>query len=146
MHGGFQYTSETWRVYQHPLRVRGAEFEWVIHKTTNRFSTILIDQAHKQNNEAVKGSGGAVGLTENPSGFRKWMVSGPEQARLLNEFEDDYLQNNSECGYYHEEGFSTQRIFKEQEMSLVHVKNELGNPFLDDSHELLALDTWNVLD
>ena len=119
---------------------------WVIHKTTNRFSTIPIDQAHEQNNEAVKGSGGAVGLTENPSAFRKWMVSGPEQARLLKEFEDDYLQNDSECSYHHDEGFSTQRIFKEQAVSLVQVINELGNPFLDDSHELLALDTRNVLD
>ena len=31
----------------------------------------------------MKGSGGAVGLTENPSAFRKWMVAGPEQAQLL---------------------------------------------------------------
>jgi len=59
------------------------EFEeqghWVIRKTTNRFSAIPIDQAHEQNNEVVKGSGGAVGLTENPSALRKWMISGPEQ-------------------------------------------------------------------
>ena len=53
---------------------------WVIQKTTNRFSAMPIDQAHEQNNELVKGSGGAVGLTENPSAFRKWMVAGPEQA------------------------------------------------------------------
>ena len=33
---------------------------WVVRKTTNRFSTIPIDQAHEQNNEVVKGSGGAV--------------------------------------------------------------------------------------
>ena len=50
------------------------EFEehsnWVIRKTMNRFSTIPIDQAHGQNIEVVKGSGGAVGLTENPSAFR----------------------------------------------------------------------------
>ena len=65
------------------------------------------------------------------------MVSGPEQARLLKEFE--------ECSYHHEEGFSTQRIFKEQAVSLVQVINELGNPFLVNSHELMALDTWNVL-
>lgn len=46
-----------------------------------------IDQAHEQNNALVKGSGGAVELTENPSAFRKWMLAGPEQARLLREFE-----------------------------------------------------------
>ena len=127
------------------------EFEehshWVIHKTTNRFSTIPIDQAHEQNNEAVKSSGGAVGLTENPSAFRKWMVSGPEQARILKEFEEDLPQHkDSEYGFHHEEGFSTQRNFKEQTVNLVQVFCELGNPFLDDSNELLALDTRNVLD
>ena len=127
------------------------EFEehshWVIHKTTNRFSTIPIDQAHEQNNEAVKSSGGAVGLTENPSAFRKWMVSGPEQARILKEFEEDLPQHkDSEYGFHHEEGFSTQRNFKEQTVNLVQVFCELGNPFLDDSDELLALDTRNVLD
>ena len=62
------------------------EFEehghWVICKTTNRFSAIPIDQAHEQNNEAIKGSGGAVGLTENPSAFRKWMISGPEPNKV----------------------------------------------------------------
>ena len=49
------------------------EFEeyghWVIHKITRRFSAMPIDQAHEQNNEVVKSSGGAVGLTENPSAF-----------------------------------------------------------------------------
>ena len=129
------------------------EFEenghWVIRKATNRFSTIPIDQAHEQNNEVVKGSGGAVGLTENPSAFRKWMVAGPEQARLLKEFEADYFsrQRHSQYDYHHEEGFFAQRSFKEQTAGLYQVINELGNPFLcDDSDELVALDTRNVLD
>ena len=49
-----------------------------------------IDQAHEQNNLIVKGSGGAVGLTENPAAFRKWMIAGPEQARLMEEFVTQY--------------------------------------------------------
>uniref|UniRef100_A0A1X7TUM9 Uncharacterized protein n=1 Tax=Amphimedon queenslandica TaxID=400682 RepID=A0A1X7TUM9_AMPQE len=60
---------------------------WVIQKTPHRFTAMPIDQAHEQNNELVKGSGGVVGLTENPSAFRRWMTSGPEQARLIKEFE-----------------------------------------------------------
>ena len=56
---------------------------WVVSKTMNRFSAMPIDQCHEQNNEVVKGSGGAVGLTENPSAFQKWMLAGPEQARLF---------------------------------------------------------------
>ena len=48
---------------------------------------MAIDQAHEQNNAMVKGDGGAVGLTENPSALRRWMISGPEIARIVNEFE-----------------------------------------------------------
>ena len=121
---------------------------WVIRKTTNRFSAIPTDQAHEQNNEAVKGSAGAVGLTENPSAFRKWTISGPEQARLLKEFKEDYLANkkDSEHGYHHN---ITKRDFecrKAVHVSLTQVISELGNPFLEDSDELLALDTQNVMD
>ncbi len=54
----------------------------------NRLSAIHIDQAHEQNNEVVKGSGGVVGLTKNLSAFRKWMT---EQARLLKELEREFL-------------------------------------------------------
>ena len=35
----------------------------------------------------VKGDGRAVGLTENPAALRRWMISGPEVARLIAEFE-----------------------------------------------------------
>ena len=60
------------------------------------------------------------------------MVSGPKQTRLLKNLKS---------------GFSTQKSFKEQTVSLINVLNEIGNPFLNDSNELLTLDnTWNVLD
>ena len=67
-----------------------AEFRkghFVVKKTTHVFSGIAIDQAHEQNNASVTGDGGAVGLTENPAALRRWMVSGPEMARLIGEFE-----------------------------------------------------------
>ena len=35
---------------------------FVISKTENQFSSIAIDQTHKQNNAVIKGVGGAVGL------------------------------------------------------------------------------------
>ena len=92
------------------------EFEehghWVVPKTTNRFSSIPIDQAHEQNNDLVKSSGGAVGLTENPSAFKKWMIAGPEQARLLKEFEQEYISQDGNKQQHHEEGLYTQKIFK----------------------------------
>ena len=48
---------------------------------------MAIDQAHKQNNALVKGDGGAVGLTENPKALLRWMVAGPETARVIQQFE-----------------------------------------------------------
>lgn len=49
------------------------EFEkhshWVLSKTYNKFSAIPFDEAHEQESKTVKGSGSAVGLTENPNAF-----------------------------------------------------------------------------
>jgi len=60
--------------------------------TTSSFAFQLTRlMSREQNNKLVKGSGGAVGLTENPKAFKRWMVAGPEQARLLIEFEDQFM-------------------------------------------------------
>ena len=56
---------------------------FVVQKTSRRFSSIAVDQAHEQNNAFVKEDGGAVGLTENPGALRRWMISGPEIARMI---------------------------------------------------------------
>ena len=42
--------------------------------------------AHKQGYANVKGEGGAVGLTDNPSALRRWMVAGPDLSRMIREF------------------------------------------------------------
>ncbi len=119
---------------------------WVVQKTHNRFSAMPIDQAHEQNNALVKGSGGAVGLTENPSSFRKWMLAGPEQARLLTEFEAQYSPEVRENYSHHEKGLSAQRTFKQQVLALVETIEDMGNPFLDDTPELLSLDNRHIID
>ena len=125
------------------------EFEehghWVVYKTTNRFSSIPIDQAHEQNNDLVKSSGGAVGLTENPSAFNKWMIAGPGQARLLKEFEQEYISEDGNKQQHFEEGMPTQKIFKEQALALVHTISGMSNPFVDDTPDLIMLDTRNVI-
>ena len=92
----------------------------------------------------MKGSGGAVGLTENPTAFMSWMLSGPEQARLQKEFEADkeaHIEDHS----HHEEGMATQKTFKQHTVSLVNTIKSFGNPFLESGSELLVLDTHDVL-
>ena len=59
---------------------------FTVQKTKNPFSAMAIDQAHEQNNDHVKGEGGAIGLTQNPELLQRWMVAGPEVARLVREF------------------------------------------------------------
>ena len=65
-------------------------------KSQRPFSCIALDQAHEQNNELIKGDGGMVGLTQNPSGLRRWMLAGAETCRILQDFEDIYLPPRDE--------------------------------------------------
>ena len=117
---------------------------WVISKTHNKFSSMPIDQVHEQNNKIVKGSGGAIGLTDNPVAFRRWMVAGPEQARLLSEFEGQFMEEDSPDGFeHHEQNLSSQELFKKHVSNLFTTMSSMGNPFMDDCPELLALDSRN---
>ncbi len=118
---------------------------WVVQKTSNVFSSIPIDQAHEQNNRLVKGAGGAVGLTENPNALKRWTIAGPEQARILTEFEDQFMESKKDSHKHHEQTPSLQQAFKKQVNQLSEIIKSMGNPFLEDCPELLALDTRNCM-
>ena len=47
---------------------------FVVHKSCREFSALAIDQVHEQANTLIKGDGGAIGVTEDPSALRRWMV------------------------------------------------------------------------
>ena len=47
------------------------EGNFTVRKINRVFSAIAIDHAHEQNNAHIKGDGGAVGLTDNPSALRR---------------------------------------------------------------------------
>ena len=128
-----------------------AEFRagrFVVHKTSNKFSAMAIDQCHEQNNATVKGSGGAVGLTDNPSALRRWMVTGPEVARMVTEFEDYALGSRSQdIGHrHHEQHPGVQAAFIKDVRSLTAVVEEMGSPFLEETEDLLVLDTRDIID
>ena len=57
--------------------------KFTVCKTKSVFSAMAIDQTHEQNHAYIKGDGGAVGLTDNPSALTLWMVAGPEVARVI---------------------------------------------------------------
>ena len=124
---------------------------FVVHKTHHAFSAIPIDQAHEQNNKCVKGDGGAVGLTENTTQLLRWMISGPEMARVIGEFEASQEQikhvNNIRLDVRHHEQFkAVQERFMKQVENLCETIEEMGNPFKESSDDLLVLDTHDIAD
>lgn len=61
---------------QHPAFDRKFhEGNFVVHRMTVIFHSIDINQAHEHNN-AVKAYGRTMGLTEDPSNTRRWMLYG----------------------------------------------------------------------
>ena len=117
--------------------------QFTVQKTKRMFSAIPLDQAHEQNNAYVSGDGGAIGITDNATAPRRWMVAGPEVARVIVEFEDLNMHpRNQEETRHHEETPSVQNTFARD----VAVIEELGNPFEEDSQDLLVLDTKEIAD
>jgi len=125
---------------------RVCQREFVVKKSKHSFSAIAIDQAHEQNNALVKSDGGAVGLTENSAALHRWMVSGPEMARLVEEFQSsvEKKQNTESC--HHEQKQHKQSAFANDVKALTSVIEEMGNPFLEESGDLIVLDSRNVAD
>ena len=93
-----------------------------------------LDEAHEQNNALVKGLGGAVGLTDNPSALLRWMVAGPEVARVVDKF-IGLLERKPKSQHlnHNEDTPSTQAQIKTNVKSLMDTMSELGNPFSDVS-------------
>ena len=130
-----------------------AEFKsgnFVVHKTSKKFSTMALDQCHEQNNAMVKGSGGAIGLTGNPAALRRWMVAGPEIARIATEFEEQAIKQQDGAGdtrhHHHDQQPAVQAVFLKEVKALVTVMEEMGNPFLERSQDLLVIDTRDIMD
>ena len=124
-----------------------AEFlngKFAVKKSRHAFFVIAIDQVHEQNNACVKGDGGAVGLTENPAALRRWMVSSPEMARVIGEFEGSIQKKKKDMDYCHHR--HAQKAFAQDVKSLSATIEEMGNPFCESSSDLLVLDSRNIAD
>ena len=116
---------------------------FMVHKTKKLFLFIALDQAHEQVNAVVKGEGGAVGLTENPSTLRRWIIAGPEVARIVQEFEDSA---SAEKHDHHEKTPAIEREFRKDILNVVSSFESMGNPFTEESQDLFAIHTKDVMD
>ena len=125
-----------------------AEFmkgHFTVQKTDHSFLNIAIDQAHEQHNCIVKDDGCAVGLTESLAALQRWMVSGPEMARLINDFEALIHHSVDTVDVHHHEQWpGVQKSFLQDVKALKSAFDEYWNPFLESSSSLLVLDTKDI--
>jgi hypothetical protein len=89
--------------------------------------------------EIISDSGGAIGLTENPSALTRWVITGPEIAWLVDEFEA--RESGDAVNPHHEQTPAAQQRFRKEVCSLESTFEEMGNPYNEDTDELLTLDT-----
>ena len=111
--------------------------KFTVQKTNNVFSSMAIDQAHEQMNACIKRDGGAVGLTDIPSALLRWMVAGPEVARSIQEFEIG--SKKSDNTRHHDQTTSVQVSFLKDVQSFVSAMEHFGNPFEEESKDLIVL-------
>ena len=58
----------------------------VVFQSKQPFSAMAIEQAHEHANTVIKPDGGAIGIIEDTSALRRWMVAGHEVSRLVVEY------------------------------------------------------------
>ena len=115
---------------------------FVTQKSHRKFSLLAHDQVHEQLNALVKGDGGAIGITENESSLRRWMVGGAEEARLLSEFKNNHNKKNSN---HHVQRPGIQSSFLAQVSKAVEVIADHGNPYADKTKDLYTLDSKIIM-
>ena len=88
------------------------------------------------------------------------MVCSPELARYIHEFEaalpfndedeeyddDDDDEIKDKDSKHHEQSNSRQQLFCVQVLNLVKVFHTMGNPFKEETKDLMVLDTHDILD
>ena len=90
-----------------------------------------------------------MGLTENPKALLRWMVAGPETGRVIQQFENTAVnadKKTSTSYKHHEQSRGVQVAFDRDVKALVETFNELGNLFLEQSTDILVLDTKEIAD
>ena len=97
----------------------------------------------------MKGDGRAVDLTQNPEALKRWMVAGPEMVRVTAQFEASihgvrkkkFLETR-----HHEQTKGNHVIFVKHVKGLIEMMEEIGNLFMEESKDLLRLDSRDIID
>ena len=121
-----------------------AEFlkgKFVVQKTNRKFSRIGLDHNHGQENSKIKGVCGAIRLTENDSSLRKLLISGPEYACLLEEFELRYGIERPDDKIIKSIMIKIKLRKLGLTMMLFLSKMHLDYPFCSNSNDLISIGT-----
>ena len=113
---------------------------FVVQKSPHMISTMAMDQAHEQMNNLIKGDGGVIGITDNPSALIQWITAGPEIARINVDLENP---PPAEGSHHHDQEPSLQAQFAShvKAMHMVTAFEESENPFNEDIQDLVTLDS-----
>ena len=63
---------------------------FVVKKSERGFSLIALDQNHEQQNAILKGDGGIVGITEDESALRRWLITSSDISRVVQEYKSSF--------------------------------------------------------
>ena len=119
--------------------------KFAVFKSKRPFSAMAIVQAHEHANAVIKSDGGAIGITEDASALRRWMVAGPEVCRIVAEYESLALAKDAKVSdRHHDHTEHAQGAFFEKVCKLYSTMKEMGNPFQEETDDLLTLDTKSI--
>ena len=110
--------------------------KFTVQKTNRKFSSISDDQAHEQNNKIIKDDGGAIGILHSPKALMRWMVGGPEVARMISQYNES-MKDDPDSRSHHENTVAFEKRFRKDVRALVEAFEKEGNPFEEEDDVLL---------
>ena len=94
----------------------------------------------------MKEEGGLIGLIKDTDALLRWSVAGPERVRVISEFESSTGRNTRDSSSrHHEQSKANHKRMAAQVKSLVGVMIDLGNPFEEESADLLRLLSRDIM-
>ena len=122
-----------------------AQGNFVVTESCNQFPAIALDQNHEQCNATLKGKGGTIELFQKDEASRRWLVTQPKLFQLTRDFHEEFGMSNDKLSWlHHEEGKSFHDRFREELDCLVQAFEDRGNPFEENSKQLVTVCTREV--
>ena len=84
-------------------------------------------------------------MAEDPGALRRWMVAGPHLAMVITEYESTIDNSVGTNQKHHGKSTPQQQAFADDVRSLVSIMDELANSFLDQTKELVTIDSQHVM-